>query len=41
MKYLPDLQHLKAKKYSPIYVYNKRELFQADVVFFTESDMLM
>jgi len=33
-------QHRKARKYSPIYVYNKRELFQADVVFFTDSDMV-
>ena len=27
-------------KQQPIYVYNKRELFQADVVFFTDSDMV-
>ena len=33
-------QHRKARKYSPIYVYKKRELFQADVVFFTDSDMV-
>ena len=26
-------QHKRAKKYSPIYVYKKRELFQSDVVF--------
>ena len=28
-------QHRKPKKYSPIYVYSRRELFQSDVVFFT------
>ena len=33
-------QHKTTKKYSPIYVYNKRELFQADVVFFTDKDMV-
>ena len=33
-------QHRKAKKYSPIFVYRKRELFQADVVFFTDPDMV-
>ena len=27
-------EHRKPKRYSPIYVYRKRELFQADVVFF-------
>ena len=26
-------EHRKSSKYSPIYVYRKRELFQADVVF--------
>ena len=30
-------QHRKASQYSPIYVYRKRELFQADVVFFTNE----
>ena len=29
--------HRKPSKYSPIYVYRKRELFQADVVFFTNK----
>ena len=33
-------QHRKTKKYSPIYVYNRRELFQSDVVFFTNKDMV-
>ena len=33
-------RHKKAKKYSPIFVYTKRELFQADVVFFTDSEMV-
>ena len=33
-------QHKKAKTYSPIYVFKKRELFQADVVFFTDKDMV-
>ena len=33
-------QHRKSKKYSPIYVYKKRELFQADVVFFTNPEMV-
>ena len=32
--------HRKASIYSPIYVYQKRELFQADVVFFTDEDMV-
>ena len=32
-------QHRKQRYYSPIYVYRKRELFQADVVFFTDVDM--
>ena len=30
----------KTKKFSPIYVFKKRELFQADVVFFTDKDMV-
>ena len=30
----------KTKKFSPIYVFRKRELFQADVVFFTDKDMV-
>ena len=33
-------QHQKPRKYSPIYVYNRRELFQSDVVFFTDKDMV-
>ena len=33
-------QHRKPKKYSPIYVYNRRELFQSDVVFFKNKDMV-
>ena len=33
-------QHRKPKKYSPIYVYRRRELFQSDVVFFTNKDMV-
>ena len=32
--------HRKSRTYSPIYVYKKRELFQADVVFFTDPDMV-
>ena len=32
--------HRKQRIYSPIYVYRKRELFQADVIFFTDGDML-
>jgi hypothetical protein len=31
-------QHKKSRKYSPIYVFTKRELFQADVVFFTDME---
>ena len=33
-------QHRKPSKYSPIYVYRKRELFQADVVFFTNEALV-
>ena len=33
-------QHRNTKKFSPIYVFRKRELFQADVVFFTDKDMV-
>ena len=33
-------QHRKSKTYSPIYVYNKRELFQSDVVFFTNNEFV-
>ena len=34
-------KHYKSpRKYSPIFVYTKRELFQADVVFFTDKDMV-
>ena len=33
-------KHRKARKYSPIFVYTKRELFQADVVFFTDPAMV-
>ena len=32
--------HKTSSKYSPIFVYTKRELFQADVVFFTDKDMI-
>ena len=33
-------QHKRSKYYSPIYVYKKRELFQSDVVFFTNDDLV-
>ena len=33
-------QHRRAKTYSPIYVYKKRELFQSDVVFFTRPELV-
>jgi hypothetical protein len=33
-------QHRKSKKYSPIYVYKKRELFQSDTVFFTNNEFV-
>ena len=33
-------QHRKSKSYSPIYVYKKRELFQSDVVFFTNNEFV-
>ena len=33
-------QHKKSKKYSPIYVYRKRELFQSDVIFFTNEEFV-
>ena len=33
-------QHRKPKRFSPIYVYRKRELFQSDVVFFTNKDLV-
>ena len=33
-------QHRKSKKYSPIYVHKKRELFQSDVTFFTENNLV-
>ena len=33
-------EHRKPSKYSPIYVYRKRELFQADVVFFTNKHLV-
>ena len=33
-------QHRKPRKYSPIYMYSRRELFQSDVVFFTNKDMV-
>ena len=32
--------HRKSTRYSPIYVYKKRELWQADVVFFIDTDMV-
>ena len=33
-------QHRKGRHYSPIYVYSVCELFQADVIFFTDSEMV-
>ena len=33
-------QHRRSKYFSPIYVYKKRELFQSDVVFFTNKDLV-
>ena len=33
-------QYRKSKRYSPIYVYRKRELFQSDVVFFTKPELV-
>ena len=33
-------QYRRPKKFSPIYVYRKRELFQSDVVFFTRSELV-
>ena len=30
-------QHRRAKSFSPIYVYRKRELFQSDTVFFYKT----
>ena len=33
-------QHRRAKSFSPIYVYKKRELFQSDVVFFTRPELV-
>ena len=33
-------QHKKPRKFSPIYVYKNQELFQSDVVFFTNKDMV-
>ena len=33
-------QHRKSKKFSPIYVYKKRELFQSDVIFFTNKEFV-
>ena len=33
-------RHRRAKVYSPIYVYKRRELFQADTVFFTEKKLV-
>lgn len=33
-------QHRKSKKYSPIYVHKKRELFQSDVTFFTDKTLV-
>ena len=33
-------QHKKPKRFSPIYVYRKRELFQSDVVFFTNKELV-
>lgn len=33
-------QHKRPSKFSPIYVYKKRELFQSDVVFFTNNELV-
>ena len=33
-------QHRRAKTFSPIFVYKKRELFQSDVVFFTRPELV-
>ena len=33
-------QHKRPRKFSPIYVYRKRELFQSDVVFFTNKEQV-
>ena len=33
-------QRKKPKRFSPIYVYRKRELFQSDVVFFTNKELV-
>ena len=33
-------QHIRAKTFSPIYLYRKRELFQSDVVFFTRQELV-
>lgn len=33
-------QHKRARKYSPIYVYRPRELWQSDVIFFTQKDFV-
>ena len=33
-------QHKKLRKYSPIYVHNRRELFQSDVAYFTNNYMV-
>ena len=33
-------RYKRSKTYSPIYVYQKRELFQSDVVFFTRNDLV-
>ena len=33
-------QYKAPRLYSPIFVYSKRELFQADVIFFTDKDMV-
>ena len=33
-------RHRKSRKYSPIYVYKRRELFQSDVVFFTNKEFI-
>ena len=38
--YLRFKQHRRAKTFSPIYVYRKRELFQSDVVFFTRQELV-
>ena len=39
-KYTRFKQHRKPKKYSPLFVHNRRELFHSVVVVFTNEDMV-